>query len=169
MTYPTYPSPPPALPVERPTPPRALRPVVALLLTNLGLSIVLTIAVLILRHSVIDYQLAHRHIAPGQRSVTRHALSVTIWSRVFGNLVVSIVYTFLVRALLRGRRWAYRRVLFISIAGMVGLLLIFISPYPAWMRIEQCVQVVVLAALLYFVTRPEVRAYCVDTRRRFQH
>jgi hypothetical protein len=33
------------------------------------------------------------------------------------------------------------------------------TPYPAWMRAEQLLQALVLAALLWFVLRPEVRAH----------
>jgi hypothetical protein len=73
--------------------------------------------------------------------------------------VLSVVYTFLVRALLRGRRWAYRRVLWLSGAGIVALVALQLTPYPWWMRTEQLVQAAVLAALLFFVTRPEVRAH----------
>ena len=152
-----------------PLPPRpaALRPVVALLLTNLGLSIALTGAVLAMRHSVVTYQLDHRNIPADLRSDFRQAYERAIWTRVLGNLVASVVYTFLVRALLHGRRWAYRRVLWLSIAGVVGLGLLFLTPYPAWVRVEQVLQMAVLAALLYFVTRPDVRAYCQRPRGRF--
>jgi len=160
---PTY-GPPPAMPpVPRPA---ALRPVVVLLLTNLALSIALTVAVLALRHSVIDYQLDHRNVPPELRADLRHTYESAIWSRVIGNLIASIVYTFLVRALLHGRRWAYRRVLWLSIAGLIGLALLFLTPYPAWVRVEQVLQMAVLAALLYFVTRPDVRRYCQLPRGR---
>lgn len=139
-----------------------------LLLANLALSVALTVCVLILRNSVVDYILAHENVRADQRETLRHTYSVSIWTRVAGNLVVSVVYAFLVRALLRGRRWAYRRVIFISLAGMVGLALVFITPYPVWMRVEQVLQIAVLAALLYFVTRPEVKAHCQDTTPRFR-
>jgi hypothetical protein len=133
---------------------------VALLVGNLGLSIVLTVAVLLARHSVINYQLDHRHISnPAERDTLRSSYSASLWGRVIGNIVVSIVYVYLVRALLRGRRWAYRRVVLIGALGIVGLLLIQATPYPPWMRVEQAAQALVLAALLYFVLRPEVRAY----------
>ena len=56
------------------------------------------------------------------------------------------------RALLRGRRWAYRRVILIGIFGIVGLIVIQTTPYPPWMRAEQAVQALVLLALLFFVT-----------------
>ena len=64
---------------------------------------------------------------------------------------------FLVRALLRGRRWAYRRVIWLGGAGIVGLGILWATPYPAWMRVEQVLQSCVLLGLLYFVLRPEVR------------
>jgi hypothetical protein len=73
--------------------------------------------------------------------------------------VVSIVYVFLVRALLRGRRWAYRRVIWLGAAGMVALVLLQLTPYPVWMRVEQLLQALVLGALLYFVLQPSVRAH----------
>jgi hypothetical protein len=161
--YPPAPPPPPE-PVQPfiagPDAPRALRNVLILLLANLGLSLVLTVAVLIERNSVIDYQLAHHHLSdPSQRATVRDSLVVGLWSRVGGNIIVSVVYAFLVRALLRGRRWAYRRVILIGGVGILGLLIIQTTPYPAWMRVEQLLQALVLAALLFFVLRPEVRAH----------
>ncbi len=161
-SYPAAPPPPEASESSESDaePPQALRPVVALLLSNLGLSILLTVAVLLARHSVVNYQLDHRHItSPAERDTLRTSYSASLWGRVIGNIVVSVVYVYLVRALLRGRRWAYRRVVLIGALGIVGLVLIQATPYPPWMRIEQGAQAVVLAALLYFVLRPEVRAH----------
>jgi hypothetical protein len=158
--FPPAPPPPPPEVAEGPPPPRALRPVVVLLATNLGLSVLLTIAVLIARHSVVTYQLDHRHITdPAVRETLRRTYSASIWGRVVGNIAVSVVYVFLVRALLRGRRWAYRRVILVGAIGIVGLLLTQLSPYPVWMRAEQLLQALILAALLWCVLRPEVRQH----------
>lgn len=162
MAFSPYPSapPPPEPPAEPIIAPRPLRVVVALLIANLALSIALTIAVLIARHSVIGYQLDHRHITdPSQRQLLRRTYADALWVRVVGNVVVSVVYVFLVRALLRGRRWAYRRVIWIGIAGSLALLFVQLTPYPLWMRAEQVVQALVLLTLVYFVTRPEVRSH----------
>jgi hypothetical protein len=161
--YPAYPAGPPGYPAaaspDGPMP-KALRPVLGLLLLNLALSIGLTIAVLILHNSVIDYQLAHEHITdPARRTSLRHSYQITLWSRVAGNIVLSVVYAFLVRALLRGRRWAYRRVILIAAFGILSLLILLGTPYPTWVRTEQIVQAAVLAAMLFFVLRPEVRAH----------
>ena len=132
----------------------------SLLLANLGLSVLLTITVLVARHSVVAFQLDHRHVTdPAQRDVLRRSYSVGIWSRVVGNVVLSVVYVFLVRALFRGRRWAYRRVIALGAIGIVALVGVQFTPYPAWMRAEQLLQALVLAALLWFVLRPEVRAH----------
>lgn len=166
--YPAAPPPPEPYGSGQPDgapPPRALRPVVALLLTNLGLSVLLTCVVLVARHSVVAYQLDHRHITdPALRNTLRRSYLAGLWGRVLGNIVASVVYVFLVRALLRGRRWAYRRVVMLGAIGIVGLILIQATPYPIWMRTEQLAQALVLAALLYFTLRPEVRLHFASGR-----
>ncbi len=140
--------------------PSELRPIIVLLAINLALSIALTLVTVLARHSIVNYQLDHRHITdPATRDALRNSYLGTIIGRVVGNIVVSIVYVFLVRALLRGRRWAYRRVIWLSAAGIVALVLLQLTPYPSWMRAEQLMQAAVLAVLLYFVLRPQVRAY----------
>lgn len=140
--------------------PRELRPVVVLLVLNLTVSIILTIATLLTRHSIVNYQLDHRHITdPSQRQTLRDSYTAGIVIRAVVNVVVSVVYVFLVRALFRGRRWAYRRVVLISGIGIVGLVILQFSPYPTWMRVEQLSQAVILAGLLWFVLRPGVRAH----------
>jgi hypothetical protein len=149
-----------ASPVETPPRPDALRPVLSLLLINLGLSIALTIAVLILRNDVITFQLDHQKLyTPDQRAALRDTYTIGLWSRVGGNILVSIIYVFLVRALLRGRRWAYRRVIVIGAIGVAALISLQAQAYPVWMRMEQVIQSLVLVALLWCVLRPEVRAY----------
>jgi len=140
--------------------PRELRPVVLLLMINLALSLAVTIATVLARHSIVDYQFDHRHITdPAVRDTLSHSYVYSIISRVVGNIIVSVVYVFLVRALLRGRRWAYRRVIWLGIAGIIALLALQATPYPAWMRVEQLVQALVLAALVYFILRPPVRTH----------
>lgn len=153
-------------PVQPPRP-EALPMVIVLLLCNLGLSIALTGYVLATKNSLIDYQLDHQHIVdPQLRATLRSTYQAGIWGRVFGNLAASVIYTFLVRALLAGRRWAYRRVLFLSIAGIVGLQILWATPYPVPFRVEQLLQTAVLGLLLYFVTRPGVKEYCMLPRGR---
>ncbi len=140
--------------------PRSLRPIIVLLLVNLGLSVLLTVGVLLRHDAVIDHLLDQRGIMdPDLRETVRKAYLNSLSARVLGNMVTSVVYVFLVRALLRGRRWAYRRVILIGVFGIVALLILQLTPYPAWIRAEQAAQAVVLASLLYLVQRPEVRQH----------
>ncbi|MGX7679365.1 hypothetical protein ACSMXN_10755 [Jatrophihabitans sp. DSM 45814] len=147
-------------------PPRSLHPLIYLLIANLAMSLLLTVLVFTFKHSVINYQVAHHHLSHDsslteaeQQRIFRQAANAAIWSRVAGNVVVAIVYVFLVRALLRGRRRAYLRVHWLSIAGIASLALLWINPYPFWMRAEQVLQAFLLVAILYRVTRSEVRTY----------
>ncbi len=137
----------------------ALRRVVILLLVNLGLSVVLTVLVLLFRDSILAYQLDRLALPPGaDRSAASAGLSTGLWSRMVGVLVVAVVYAVLVRRLRQGRRRAYLRVLWISIVGLGAIVYLIVSgQYPVWMRIEQILQGLVLLALLWAVTRPAVR------------
>ena len=138
----------------------ALRRVIALLFVNLGLSAVLTVLVFLFRDEVVDYQLAHMTLPPNANVAgVRQVLQQTVWSRVAGVLIVSLVYLFVAYRLRQGKRGAYRRVIMISIFGMVGIIYLLVAGnYPIWMRVEQVLQGLVLAALLWSVLRPEVRA-----------
>jgi hypothetical protein len=167
QSYPSAPPPPEQQQSQPPVPesgwadaPRQLRPLLVLLVINLALSVALTVVTIVARHSLVNYQLDHRHITdPQQRATLENSYIGSMVGRVIGNIVVSVVYVFLVRALVRGRRWAYRRVIYVSALGIVALILIQLTPYPPWMRAEQLIQAVVLAAMLYVVTRPGVRAH----------
>ena len=140
--------------------PAALKPVAVLLVTNLALSIILTVLTVFTHNSIIEYQLDHRHITdPVIRQTLKSSYTYAVVSRAVVNIVLSVVYVFLLRALFRGRRWAYRRVIYLSAVGILGIVTLLLTPYPAWMRAEQALQAVVLAVLLYFVTRPAVRAH----------
>ncbi|MBV9843619.1 MAG: hypothetical protein JOZ47_00900 [Kutzneria sp.] len=149
---------PSADPASRPVAP-ALRRVITLLFVNLGLSVVLTVLVFLFRDSVVDYQLAHMATAPGTNLADlRSTLRQQVWFRTGGIVLVTAVYLYIGYRLRRGHRGAYRRVISISLAGMIGLgAMVVTSQYPGWMRAEQVLQMAVLAALLWSVTRPELR------------
>lgn len=140
--------------------PPELRPVFYLLFANLGMSVVLTVLVFVFRDSLVDYQLAHAELPPGTNvEAFRSALHQQVWLRVAGVVLVSAMYLRIGYRLRQGHRAAYRRVLLVSIAGLLGLVSLLLSPgYPLWMHVEQVVQGAVLAALLWFVTRPALRA-----------
>lgn len=148
-------------PPTRPPMDSALRLVIILMFVNLGLSLLTTIVVLILHNSVIDYQIAHTHIPPGTDvEQLRKILQSSLWGRIAGNVIVSVLYVWRSFALRRGSRYAYLRTYWIAIIGMLGIvyLVVVSTQYPVWMRIEQVLQGVVLLALLIAVSRPAVRA-----------
>jgi hypothetical protein len=139
-----------------------LRLVIVLMFVNLGLSVVLTLLMLILHTSLVDYELAHSHLprnaTPDQLAVMRKALQGALWGRVAGVVVVSALYVWRAAALRRGSRGAYRRMILICVVGLVGIAVLLTSAqYPVWMRVEQVLQGVVLIALLIAVTRAPVR------------
>ena len=129
---------------------------------NLGLSVVTTVITLLLRTSVLDYQLAHAHIPAGASPVAidtiRRALQTALWSKTVATVLVAGLYIWRAYALRRGSRGAYLRLYYICVAGIIGIAyLILAGQYPVWMRVEQGLQAVVLVALLIAVSRKEVR------------
>ena len=147
-------------PGDPPLPP-ALRRVITLIFVNLGLSIALTVLVLVFNDSLINYQVAHTALPPGASEVTlRASLRAASWSRLLTVGIVALVYLFLAKRLREGRRRAYLRTIAIGVLGLAGLAVVAATtPYPWWVHVEQVLQGVVLAALLWSVTRPEVRAH----------
>ena len=139
-----------------------LRLVLVLMFLNLGLSVVLTVLMLILHTSLVNYELAHSALpagaTPEQIATLRTSLEGATWGRLVGVLVVSALYIWRASALRRGSRGAYRRMILICVVGLIGIVYLLAGAhYPVWMRVEQVLQGVVLIALLFAVTRPAVR------------
>jgi Na+/melibiose symporter-like transporter len=139
-----------------------LRLVIVLMFVNLGLSVVLSILMLILHRSLVSYELAHTHLpanaSPAEIAAERHGLESATWGRLVGVVIVAALYIWRASALRRGSRGAYRRLILICVVGLIGIVyLITVAQYPVWMRVEQVLQGIVLLALLYAVTRPAVR------------
>lgn len=153
----TLPPDPGARPVDS-----ALRLVIVLMFVNLGLSVLTTVITLFLRDSVLDFQLAHAHLPPNptplQLEIVRNALQTALWTKLVATVLVSGLYIWRAYALRRGSRGAYLRLYYICIAGLIGIVyLIAAGQYPVWMRVEQGLQAAVLVALLFAVSRKEVR------------
>jgi hypothetical protein len=88
------------------------------------------------------------------------AVNTVVWIRAAGVLVLALLALRWAAQLGRGSRGAYRRLLWVSIAGSLGIAALALlpdSPYPLWVRIEQAVQGVVLVALAVTLLRPRVR------------
>lgn len=139
----------------------ALHLVIVLMFVNLGLSVLTTIVTVLLRTSVLDYQVAHTPLPAGSPLSThavRETLQSSLWLKLGASVVVSAFYIWRAYALQRGSRGAYLRLYYICIAGLVGIgYLILSGHYPVWMRVEQGLQAVVLVALLVAVSRAPVR------------
>jgi len=137
-----------------------LRPVIALLIANLGLSTVLTVLMLLFRDSVVDHQLAHLSLPAGTDiDTTRALLRNAMWLRVAVTMLASVVYVILIGRLRAGSRWAYVRAVWISVVGLVAVVYLGIDgDYPMWIHVEQVLQAVVLVALVWFLSRPALRA-----------
>jgi hypothetical protein len=139
--------------------PTALRVVLVLLFVNLGLSILTAVLSYLLRDQLLDYQLAHMNLTEYQRETTRDIVRQTMIIRVVSIAVVAVLYLWLANRLIKGKRWAYLRSLWLGGAGLVGLgILAATTRYPLWMHVEQGVQAVILVCLLIALTRPEVRS-----------
>ncbi|MEV0237915.1 hypothetical protein [Nonomuraea sp. NPDC050786] len=88
------------------------------------------------------------------------AVNALVWIRAAGLLVLALFSLRWAAQLGRGSRGAYRRLLWISIAGSLGIAALALlpdSPYPLWVRIEQAVQGLVLVALAVTLLSRQVR------------
>jgi hypothetical protein len=144
----------PRLPMDGP-----LRLVIILMFANVGLSVVLTILMLIFHNSLVNYEFTHTHVPAGaDAAIIRQGLESALWGRLAGVVIVSLLYVWRAAALRRGKRRAYLRLIWICAIGLLGIVyLIAGAQYPVWMRVEQVIQGCVLIALLVAVTRAPVR------------
>jgi hypothetical protein len=159
---PEFPAAPPV--TMPPGPPRqpmdnALRLVITLMFVNLGLSVVLTLLMLIFHNSIINYEFARTQVPTGSDpAVVRNALQDALWGRVAGVVIVSALYVWRSFSLRAGKRGAYLRLIWICVIGLAGILYLLVgAKYPVWMRVEQVLQGIVLISLLITVTRKPVR------------
>lgn len=140
--------------------------VVALLVTNLAVSVTVALITLILHGPILAYQ--HEH----HPSADLAGLSRTLWTRPIPVLVVAVLYLRFVRQLLGGDPRALRRVRIVSAAGLIGVGWLLVSAgYPGWLRVAEAVQLLLLAALVITVNLRTVRSAFdapvpVDTRPR---
>ncbi len=146
------------------TPPRQIESAVRILMANLALTAVVAVLFAVFHDALLDYQLQHLGAAPADG--VRASLSVGLWSRVASVVIIGIVSTVLIRGLRAGRRRSYVRVLMISTIGLLAsAYLVWSGQYPLWVDAAQLVQAALLVALLWTVTRPDVRAWFSPPRR----
>ncbi|MEV7804092.1 hypothetical protein AB0O28_14180 [Microbispora sp. NPDC088329] len=83
-----------------------------------------------------------------------------VWLRGAAVAATSVWLIALTGQAARGRRSAYIRIRFVSIAAPLGIVLILLAPdsgYPMWMKAEQAVIGVLVAAVALIVNRRAVR------------
>ncbi|MEV4096392.1 hypothetical protein [Streptosporangium saharense] len=83
-----------------------------------------------------------------------------VWLRAAAVAAASVWLVALAGQAARGRRSAYVRIRFVTLAAPVGIALIILAPdsgYPGWMKVEQGVIGVLVAAVAVTVNRRAVR------------
>lgn len=83
-----------------------------------------------------------------------------VWLRGAAVAAASVWLVALAGQAARGRRSAYVRIRFVTLAAPVGIALIILAPdsgYPGWMKVEQGVIGVLVAAVAVAVNRRAVR------------
>ncbi|NJP23128.1 hypothetical protein OHB01_36500 [Microbispora hainanensis] len=93
-----------------------------------------------------------------------------VWLRGAAVAAASVWLVALTGQAARGKRTAYVRIRYVSIAAPIGIVLILLAPdsgYPVWMKAEQGVVGVLVAAVALIVNRRTVReAYPKDGKLR---
>jgi hypothetical protein len=132
---------------------KPVRILVSLIVANLVAGATFAVLILVFADRVLAYQSARR---PG----TGHAALVAdLWSRPIQALLFAVLYIFVIRGLLRGRRRAYRRVRIVSALGLIGGgYLLASGEYPGWLRPVQIIQVALAIAIMIAANRRAVRA-----------
>jgi hypothetical protein len=89
------------------------------------------------------------------------SVSIYVWGRAITELVLGVAYFLFAYLWRQGKFWGYLRMLMTSALAAVSTLSVVVlaGSYPWWLRLEQCIQLGVVAILLYLLTRPEVRRW----------
>ena len=144
--------------VDARRPPRLVSVAAVLLMVNLALSVLVTIMSFIDRDEIVRLTLEHSN----RQVVTddaRQAVISGLWIRAGANVLVGVLYIFFISRLYRGKRWAWRRLVWLSIAGGAGMIFLLTQPYPAIFKVEQVFQLLVLASIAFCVLHRDTRAH----------
>ncbi len=129
-----------------------------LLVVNLALSILVTVLSLTHIDSLIRVTLAHQHSAASPGSA-RQTVRNSLYVRAAVNVAVGVFYVFLITRLRRRKWWAWRRMVWISFAGSLGIIYLLTRPHTPVFKVEQVVQLLVLASIGACVLHPATRAF----------
>ncbi|SCF04317.1 hypothetical protein GA0070607_4787 [Micromonospora coriariae] len=92
-------------------------------------------------------------------AIAREDLPSSVWSRVLPVMLVALTYLVVIGGLRLGRRRAYRQVIFISVIVLLGVGLAMFQPFPWWVRAVNVAKALVVLALLFLASRPQVRSW----------
>lgn len=129
----------------------------ALLIVNLALSIAVT--VLSLTHVDALFRLALQNHGSSSSSITRQTVKDGLYIRGVINVGIGVFYFFLVSRLRQRRWWAWRRTVWISFAGSLGVIYLLTQPYTPIFKVEQVLQLVVLLSIGVCTLHPNTRAF----------
>src|SRR5690348_3924338 len=92
--------------------PKQVRVAAILLLVNLALSILVTILSFVYRDEIIRLTLEQSH-NQAPTDAARQAVVTGLWIRAGANVLVGLLYLFFISRLYRGKRWAWRRLVWL--------------------------------------------------------
>lgn len=163
----TTPDAPATDPDAAPATPPHVRRMIVLMLANLALSALLAGLMLAFQEQLLDYQLAHLDLPAGtDLAAARETLRSSAWSRVLPVALVALAYLWVIHGLREGQRKAYRQVVYVSVVVLLVSGLTLLQPFPWWIRAVNVAKALVVVALLFLASRPQVRSWFAATSRR---
>jgi hypothetical protein len=129
-----------------------------LLVVNLVLSILVTILSLTHIDSLVRLALQHQQ-STNSATLTRDSVRVGLYVRAAVNVAIGVFYFFLISRLRRRRWWAWRRMVWISMVGSLGVIYLLTQPYTTIFKVEQALQLIVLVSIGVAMLHPETRAF----------
>ncbi|MGI8903546.1 MAG: hypothetical protein ACR2IP_07795 [Solirubrobacteraceae bacterium] len=131
----------------------------ALLILNLLLSVLVTILSLTHIGQLVRLAFAHRTNTNVSPDTARAGFRTGLYIRAAANVLVGVFYIFLIVRLRQGRWWAWRRMVWLSGAGSLGIVYLLTQPYTAIFKVEQVIQLLVLISIGACTMHPLTRTY----------
>jgi hypothetical protein len=133
----------------------------------LGVNLLLTVLAALLSIVISDELIAltlGREPLPSDEAIVNQ-LEITFLIRAWGNVIVALIYAFLIWQLFNGKRSAWRRLVWLSAFGMAGVAYLLFLPYPLLFHLGQLAQIAVLFGMFALAVHPQSRAWCARKTR----
>ena len=138
--------------------PRTLAAAAILLGVNLLLSVAAAIVGILVSDELIELSLGRTPLPSDSAAVD--SLEITFLLRAWVNVIIALIYAFLIWQLRNGNHAAWRRLVWLSGAGLVSVAYLLFQPYPMFFHAGQVAQILVLFAMFALAVHPDSRAYC---------